>query len=192
MRKHNLNKSKGGSARDAAGRQRKRSTRLKKADSARGTSSNESAVLPISGRNSKKINLGGGLPELNELFEQGIQLRLSGRFQEAVQVLEAAVRRFPGHAPAFWYLGGIYLHDLNEATKALSHYKKAVGLSPRSERASLGVFHSLWKLGRRREAMKELGRFLEVAHSPDYVQILAEVRNKHPELLTKTLRTKAS
>jgi tetratricopeptide (TPR) repeat protein len=133
-----------------------------------------------------------GTPDLDALFDQGIQLRLSGQVHEATRVLKAAVRRFPNQAGVLWYLGGIYLHDLKQAAKALPYYTKASQLAPQSERASLGVFHSLWQLGRHREAMKELARFQSVAHCRDYVKILADVREEAPELLPQSLKTKAS
>lgn len=192
MRKSNLNKSKNGSAKGAGRRRGKRLTPSTRADNGRGTRSDASASQPISGKNSKRAKVLDGSPGTDALFEHGVQLRLCGRFQDATRFLKAALRRFPDQAPVLWYLGGIFLHDLHQPQAAVPFYRKAARLSPRSQRASLGLFHSLWHLGRHREALKELNRFQSIAPCDDYVEILAEIRKKSPELLTKSPRTKAS
>jgi tetratricopeptide (TPR) repeat protein len=130
--------------------------------------------------------------KLKATLQQGIDLRQHQCFQEAVKVLESVVQRFPGEASVFWLLGSIYLHDLDQPQKALPMFRKAVRLCPRSPRASLGLFHSLWDLEREREALRELNRFQSIAHCDDYDEILAEIREKAPKLLTKPPRSKAS
>ncbi|HEY1861540.1 MAG TPA: tetratricopeptide repeat protein [Gemmataceae bacterium] len=126
------------------------------------------------------------------MLESAIQLRRRGRFPEAVKLLKASLQRIPDQAAVCWYLGSIYLHDLNQAEQALPLYRRATRSAPKSQRASLGLFHALWALDRRREAMKELGRFQAIAHCDDYATILAEVQKKAPELLGKTVKPKAS
>jgi tetratricopeptide (TPR) repeat protein len=192
MRKNNLNKSKNSNEKGAAGKHRRRLIPSKKADSGKRTSSDESAIQPISGRNSTWTEILTENPELDAMLERGIQLRRQGRFQAAVRVLKAAVQHFPDHAPVLWYLGGIYLHDLNQAQKAIPFFRKAARLCPQSRRASLGLFHALWDLGRQREAMRELRRFQSVARCDDYVKILAEVRKNAPELFNKPVKPKGS
>jgi tetratricopeptide (TPR) repeat protein len=130
--------------------------------------------------------------EPDALLDHSLNFRVHGGFQQAVKLLNSAARRFPTEAAVFWLLGSIYLHDLDQPQKALPMFRKAVRLSPRSQRASLGLFHSLWDLEREREALRELNRFQSIAHCNDYDEILAEIREKAPELLTKPPKSKAS
>jgi tetratricopeptide (TPR) repeat protein len=192
MRKNNLNKSNDGNDKVVAGKHAKPSIQSKKANSGRRTRSDGSAVRRIWERNSAWTKVLDQNPELNAMLERGIQLRLDGRFHEAIKVLKATVQRFPDQVPALWYLGSVYLHDLDQAANALPFFRKGARLSPRSRRASVGLFHALWNVGRQREALRELTRFQSVGHCGDYVKILAEVRKKAPELLSKSVKPKAS
>ncbi len=176
MRKNNLNKLKNGSAESAA----------------EGTSSDRSAALATSGKNSIKDPLRVKNPELDALLEDSLNLRVHGALQKAVKLLNSALRRFPTEPAVFWLLGSIYMHDLDQPEKALPLFRKAIRLLPRSTRASVGLFHSLWDLEREREALRELNRFQSIAHCDDYDEILAEIREKAPELLTKPPKSKAS
>jgi HEAT repeat protein len=62
------------------------------------------------------------------------------------------------------------------ATRTPSHFQKILESRPKAEPASLGLFHSLGKLGRGKEAIKELRRFFSVAASKEeYRRLLEDV-----------------
>jgi len=46
------------------------------------------------------------------------------------------------------------------------------------EAVSLGLFHTLWELEKRAEALEEIKRFQAVADSEDYRQIIREINEK--------------
>jgi hypothetical protein len=61
--------------------------------------------------------------------------------------------------------------------KALVCFREATRLSPRAEIPSLGLFHCLWDKGERGKAIAEASRFLSVADSEYYREILADDRS---------------
>jgi tetratricopeptide (TPR) repeat protein len=117
-------------------------------------------------------------PQLNQMLEEAIRLKNERDFSGAVKILRMAVRLYPKCSPAHGLLGGIYFSFLNRPAAALPHCKKAAKLAPKSEMASLALFHSLWELDRQVEALEEMKRFQTISHSRDYDEILAEIKTK--------------
>lgn len=120
--------------------------------------------------------------EARKVFDEAISLCRKGQNSDAASLLDELTRRptfseepRQARAAVHGYLGGIYLHSLDDPGSAEWHYRKSSTLSPRSERASLGLFHSL--IGQRRvaEALEECRRFLEGSESAEYRQLLQEV-----------------
>lgn len=68
--------------------------------------------------------------------------------------------------------------DLGELENAVSIFKSAVELSPALEAVSLGLFHCLWKLEKRMEALEEIKRFQSISDSEDYRRIVKEINEK--------------
>jgi Tfp pilus assembly protein PilF len=58
---------------------------------------------------------------------------------------------------------------------ARDHFARVVELSPRSELASLGLFHSLWQLKQYRAARAELVRYLTTYESDECEQLMVEM-----------------
>lgn len=115
---------------------------------------------------------------MDRLLQEAIDLKNQEDYQGAVRALSAIVGEYPKCAPAHGLMGSIYLLKLNKPRKAVDCFEKTIQLSPKSEMASLGLFHSLWKLDRQIEALEEMKRFQQVAHSKDYDEILAEIQEK--------------
>ena len=90
------------------------------------------------------------------------------------------MRLAPDHSFAHWLLGSLYLFELHQPEKALPCFKKSTELSPKSERASLGLFHSLWSLGKEVEALEEMKRYQRLTNfqCQDYREILGEITEK--------------
>jgi predicted Zn-dependent protease len=112
------------------------------------------------------------------LLDEALQLKNCSDFRGAVRVLGILADEYPRRPAAFGLLGAIYLAKLKQPAKAVAYLVKATKLSPKSEMASLGLFHALWKLDRLVDALEELKRFQSISHCQDYVEILAEIKEK--------------
>ncbi len=66
---------------------------------------------------------------------------------------------------------------MKKFNEALGFYKEAVELSPKSELASLGLFHTLWNLNRVWDAYGEAKRFLSLRDSEEYFRMIEEMRD---------------
>jgi tetratricopeptide (TPR) repeat protein len=117
-------------------------------------------------------------PRLHSLLQEAIDLKNQQDYAGAVRVLSALVRQYPKCAPAHGLLGSLYLLKLQQVKKAIACFKKTIKLAPKSEMASLGLFHSLWKVRKQTEALEEMKRFQTISHSKDYDEILAEIKEK--------------
>ncbi|CAN5270171.1 hypothetical protein BH23BAC1_BH23BAC1_37560 [soil metagenome] len=71
-------------------------------------------------------------------------------------------------------LAGVY-QDLEEYENAKLFFKKATKLSPKSELASLGLYLSIVKLGKYKEAINELERYLILYPANRYKTTLIEL-----------------
>src|SRR5437762_1663744 len=98
---------------------------------------------------------------LRSRFDRAVKLHRARKSKEALEILECLAREYPKSAAVAGYLGGFYFqHDrFEQAAKWFSH---ATELSPKSETASLGLFHSLWNVGATSEAVTEMRRFLRL------------------------------
>jgi cytochrome c-type biogenesis protein CcmH/NrfG len=115
---------------------------------------------------------------LRRQLNQALQLKNREDFQEAIAVLKRAVRDYPSCAETYFLIGGICLYEMDDANTAVPNFAMAVQLSPRSESASLGLFHSLWHLGLQEAAKREMNRFQSMAHSVEYDSISSELKRK--------------
>ncbi len=95
----------------------------------------------------------------------------------AVELLEAILPEFPEepavHLYLAWYLRGCFRFE-----EAIKHARTAVHWLPRSSKASLVLFHSLWKAGLKSDAIEEIRRFLPVRSTARYT-------SGYPEILRK-------
>ena len=107
-------------------------------------------------------------------FNFAIKLRDQGDLKGALQMLHSLDLEYPNHAPVLGLMGGIYF-SLDNFERAKMILERVVVMSPHSELASLGLFHSLWKLGLRDEAFAEMKRFLAIADSDEYQELLSEL-----------------
>jgi tetratricopeptide (TPR) repeat protein len=74
----------------------------------------------------------------------------------------------------FFYASGLF--KLNRYEEALPQFEVVLDVEPLHEWASLGLFHSLWQVGRTKEAMKELKRFHQAGgESMEYRRLVKEI-----------------
>ena len=108
---------------------------------------------------------------LRKRFDEAVELKRNGQFSLAKEILEDLVKIDTGTAAIFAVLGNVCweMRLLHEAATA---FKTATKLSPKSEAASLGLFHVLLEMERQAEALEEAQRFLEVAYSETYIEII--------------------
>ena len=111
-----------------------------------------------------------------ELFGKAIPFRDKGQIQKAIEVLKNIIQQSPDYSLAYVILGGIYF-DSDNYSDAIPYFEKAVKLTPKTELASIGLFHCLWSLGRNKEALKEARRYLDVGKpAKHYSSLLKEMR----------------
>ena len=183
MRKHNSNKSKlvnGSSAVKSAFRP---SNARKRASNENATLSREFDAPTTRTPNSTWRKALNSNPEMRDCFQKALDAEQAGRFMAAARIMEAMVKAYPQHAPLWWYLGGIYLHDLKRPREAMAAFRHATRLAPLSERASLGLFHSLWDSDLIDEALAEIKRYQLLTNwsCEDYREIVEELAEKWTE-----------
>lgn len=113
---------------------------------------------------------------LDELFEAACALRDQERYADAQEILERLVERSCNHAAVYAVLGDV-CWERGLIDKAIESFRTAIRLAPKSETASLALFHCLWEKGDRSGAREEMRRFLSVADSEEYRRVLAAVHD---------------
>jgi predicted Zn-dependent protease len=116
-------------------------------------------------------------PTLRKKFDRAVRLNKDGRAVEAISILESLKKQFSQSASVVGYLGGIYF-ERGQLAKATDNFQRAVRLSPMSELASVGLFHSLWAAGKNDQALNEMGRFLSLAESKEYRILIRDLHLK--------------
>jgi tetratricopeptide (TPR) repeat protein len=107
-------------------------------------------------------------------FEEALLLKAEQRHAEALPILEQLEKVQPRSAALYAVLGDTYW-ELRLMDKAIAAFRFATVLSPKSETASLCLFHCLWELGEYDKAIVEAYRFLRLGDSEDYRAILMEI-----------------
>lgn len=114
---------------------------------------------------------------IDDLFELGIELRNKAALRDSVGVFLKILHDYPDHkkiSGVYSVLGGVY-KDLKEHENALTSFKKASDLNPKSELASLGLYIIYAELDRDEEAIKELIRYLRQFPADLYKDTLEEL-----------------
>jgi tetratricopeptide (TPR) repeat protein len=115
-------------------------------------------------------------PELDKKMEEILELRKYNKYEDAISKAKHLTETYPNIGSVFGLLASIYF-ELDRFKEAAENYEKATKISPKSEMASLGLFHSLWQLERNDEAFKEMKRYMSVAESAEYNELLEKFAN---------------
>lgn len=117
-------------------------------------------------------------------MQEALLLNAQGQYEKATVLWKALCESYPQSAAAHAMLGYV-LWEQKELAPAIQAFDKAVCLSPTSELASLGLFHTLFELGDRKSAEQEMKRYTALAKSEEY-----EAIEKKWTLLTTAISNK--
>jgi hypothetical protein len=117
--------------------------------------------------------------ELRDHFDRALHLRDEGELRAAVDELllivakadEAVHRKLLSHS--HMQLGHIF-KKLDQPELRERHFCEAARIEPRSELASLGLFHARWALGLHEDALREARRYCSLSNSEGYRDLLSE------------------
>lgn len=112
-----------------------------------------------------------------QLFEEAIRKRDDGRLEEAEKLLSELEEQQPRNLAATLVRAGICF-EMGQFDLARVLFKKVVESQPRSELASRGLFHSLWRLGRHDDAFTEMRRYLLHSDSEEYRRLIDDIINE--------------
>jgi predicted Zn-dependent protease len=115
--------------------------------------------------------------EVTKQFSEAGKFKQAGQFESAKKMLLDLQEKDPQSTAVLAVLGDVYW-DMGLLEDAVGVFKRAIQLSPTLEAVSLGLFHCLWKLGRRVEALEEVKRFQCISNSEDYTEIVKEINEK--------------
>ena len=117
----------------------------------------------------------------NDQFQEALNAWRDGDWEDAVSILEhlSTWAAAPHRAATWGMLGGI-LWSEEQFERALGPSLMAVTHSPRSEMASITLFHVFMALDRADDAFEEMHRFRMVVgdlgeHYEDFIESLPEV-----------------
>jgi tetratricopeptide (TPR) repeat protein len=117
--------------------------------------------------------------QLEEVLQAAIDAYDAGRVDQAVEHLAQRASSFPRAARLWGYLGFLY-GEAGEHAQAVRAFRKTATISPHSEKASLGLFHSLWNIGKTDAAFDEMRRFVKSNDSPRYRQLIRDMLAEAP------------
>lgn len=100
-------------------------------------------------------------------FRKAKEMWANGNNREAVIAFSELIENNPESSILRAFLGNTY-SEMGEFSKAEESFRMAVNLSPKNERCSVGLFHSLWDQGKHIEAIEEKVRFTNIVDSQEY------------------------
>lgn len=108
------------------------------------------------------------------MLNKALDLRDAGDFNQALELLRDLTSDAPDDLDILFYYGTILFH-LDRFQEASEVFRTFLESRPKNELASLALFHCLWSLGRRREAVDEMKRFMAISDSREYNRLLDEI-----------------
>ncbi|HVT79916.1 MAG TPA: hypothetical protein VHM90_04610 [Phycisphaerae bacterium] len=104
---------------------------------------------------------------IHEILDAALAHRQAGDLKSAIDAIDPLLRVSPPKASQAMIIATLFFES--EAWKSAAHwFGVAARLNPDSEKASLGLFHSLWEMDNRREALTEMARYRASHHSAEY------------------------
>jgi tetratricopeptide (TPR) repeat protein len=107
-------------------------------------------------------------PELQQLYDQGVNALRGGRYEEAARHLHLVMNARSNHAGSVYLLGYAY-YQLNEPQKAFDLCDRAEKIRPHSLERCLSLVHIALKTGHYGRAVREINGLYHEA--PDHPQV---------------------
>lgn len=108
-------------------------------------------------------------------FNRAMDLRESKPY-EALAIFKNLDEKYPNEAVIKGIIASVYFTYLKRFDEALPYARNAVSLSPRSELASLTLFHTLSNLNFEAEALEEARRYVRLkGMTPGYEFLFSEL-----------------
>ena len=114
-------------------------------------------------------------------INKALKLRDAGKTQESLAILSSIIDIIPTNDLEALVIVGSLLREANDLLNALYCFQKAVEIYPISPRASLGLFHTLWRMGKYDDGFAELERFLSLSESEEHFRLIEEMRDSYLE-----------
>lgn len=115
---------------------------------------------------------------IEEEFRKATELRDAGDLVRARESLERLADSHPNVFGLWLTLGGIQMTQ-SDYLAAERSFSIAISLRPRSELASLSLFHTLKHLDRRNDAFSEMRRFLALRPESHEYKLLRQELDAH-------------
>ena len=96
--------------------------------------------------------------EEETIIENFFLLKEKKHFNKALKLLDL-LKPNHGESSVLYGLYGSIFYEINDYKNSAINFSKVISVKPRSELASLALFHSLVYLGKDRKALKELFRY---------------------------------
>jgi predicted Zn-dependent protease len=112
-----------------------------------------------------------------KLFDKALELKERGKLDEALATMQELHLIVPDDPSICGIIGEIHW-DQGNLVNAIRWFSTATRLAPKSELASLGLFHVLWEANKKGLAVAEMNRYLAVGKSKEYRTIQKELRIK--------------
>jgi predicted Zn-dependent protease len=114
-------------------------------------------------------------------FNEALRLRDAGSVAEAEAILLRLAQLRPDAGVVFGMLGHVQ-EQLGRSAEAAKSYRRATNLSPRSELASVSLFHVLYEQGDLEGAFDEMRRFRRRRRSsPEYDRLISDLKLSVPD-----------
>jgi len=118
-----------------------------------------------------------------KLLGRAIRHRDKSEYDDAIRILRALVKVKPESASVHGLLGDVYWR-LGRLKQAVQSLKRATELAPKSELASLGLFHALWESGKIERAKAEMKRYLAIGNTREYDSMIPSLFPKANSFLS--------
>lgn len=109
--------------------------------------------------------------DIDKAFELNSKRDIAG----AADILREILQHIPDDDDISLGLAGTLLREAGDFENAVDAFRRVAAFRPDSERGSLGLFLSLWRLERYDEALDELVRFISRYGSEDHDLLLSEM-----------------
>lgn len=113
--------------------------------------------------------------EYEKQIDEALNLRDAGQLQESLCVISKIVGQIPREDVKTLRIVGVIFLDGKDFQNAFQCFQKALEIDPTSASASIGLFHTLWNMGRYSDGLAELRRFLSVSQSEEHFKLIEEM-----------------